>query len=83
MIGLIFGETGFPTEILKKIKKKNIKYLIIDLTKGKFKKDKKSQSIDFDESIEGHYLKISILSEVNGGTWASASEIGVIGISSQ
>ncbi|MDC0201571.1 discoidin domain-containing protein, partial [Verrucomicrobia bacterium] len=49
----------------------------------KFKKDKKSQSIDFDESIEGRYLKISILSEVNGGTWASASEIGVIGISSQ
>ena len=44
MIGLIFGETGFPTQILKKIKKKNIKYLIIDLTKSKFKKDKYSYS---------------------------------------
>ena len=35
MIGLIFGETNFPKEILKKIKiiKKN--YLIIDLTKKK------------------------------------------------
>ena len=50
---------------------------------GKFKKDKKSQSIDFDESKEGRYLKIKILSEVNGGTWASAAEIGVIGVSSQ
>ena len=44
MIGLIFGETDFPVKILKSIKKKNIKYLIIDLTKGKFKKDKYSYS---------------------------------------
>jgi len=35
MIGLIFGETNFPFEILKKIKRKNLKYLIIDLTKRK------------------------------------------------
>ncbi len=43
MIGLIFGETRFPIEILKKIKKKKYKYLIIDLSKSKkFKKDKKS-----------------------------------------
>jgi len=41
MIGLIFGETNFPKEILKKIKKINKKYLIIDLTKKKnFRKDK-------------------------------------------
>ncbi len=44
MIGLIFGETDFPVQILKKIKKKYIKYLIIDLTKGRFKKDKHSYS---------------------------------------
>ena len=45
MIGLIFGETSFPIEILKKIKKKKINYIIIDLTKSKkFKKDKKSYS---------------------------------------
>ena len=37
MIGLIFGETDFPKEILKKIKKKK-NYLIIDLTKKKFLK---------------------------------------------
>ena len=43
MIGLIFGETSFPTEILKKIKKRKLNYLIIDLTKSKkFKNDKKS-----------------------------------------
>ena len=46
MIGLIFGETNFPTEILKKIKKIKKKYLIIDLTKNKtFKKDKNFHSI--------------------------------------
>ena len=42
MIGLIFGETDFPKQILKKIKKKE-KYLIIDLTKTNvFKKDRNS-----------------------------------------
>jgi hypothetical protein len=46
MIGLIFGETHFPIQILKKIKKKHLKYLIIDLTKGrKFRKDKHSFSV--------------------------------------
>ena len=45
MIGLIFGETNFPKEILKKINKNRIKYLIIDLTKNKnFKKNKNSHS---------------------------------------
>jgi hypothetical protein len=46
MIGLIFGETSFPIEILKKIKKKRLNYLIIDLSKSKkFKKNKKSFSV--------------------------------------
>tara|TARA_B100001093_G_scaffold473990_1_gene498339 strand:- start:1388 stop:2179 length:792 start_codon:yes stop_codon:yes gene_type:complete len=45
MIGLIFGETDFPKQILKKIKRKK-KYLIIDLTKNKnFKKDRNSHSV--------------------------------------
>ena len=59
MIGLIFGETEFPKEILKKIKNKK-KYLIIDLTKKKvFKKDKKSYSVSI-----GQFGKIiSILKE--------------------
>jgi len=46
MIGLIFGDTDFPNKILKTIKKRKIKYLIIDLSKSKkFKKDSKSYSI--------------------------------------
>tara|TARA_B100001989_G_scaffold251416_1_gene230597 strand:+ start:2193 stop:2987 length:795 start_codon:yes stop_codon:yes gene_type:complete len=46
MIGLIFGDTDFPKEILKKIKQKKIKYLIIDLSKNKsFKNDKNSKSV--------------------------------------
>ena len=46
MIGLIFGDTDFPKEILKTIKKNKIKYLIIDLSKSKkFKKDKKSFTV--------------------------------------
>ena len=50
MIGLIFGETNFPIEILKKIKKRKLNYLIVDLSKSKkFKKDKKSYSVSIGE----------------------------------
>ena len=50
MIGLIFGETNFPIEILKKIKKRKLNYLIVDLSKSKkFKKDKKSYSVSLGE----------------------------------
>ena len=46
MIGLIFGETKFPKEILKKIKKIKKNYIIIDLTQKKFfKKDKNFKSV--------------------------------------
>ena len=46
MIGLIFGETDFPNQILKKIKKENKKYLIIDLTKRKkFRKNSCSHNV--------------------------------------
>jgi len=45
MIGLIFGETYFPIQILKKIKSKRLKYLIIDLTRGRFKSDKNSHNV--------------------------------------
>jgi hypothetical protein len=41
MIGLIFGDTDLPNVILNNIKKKKIKYRIIDLSKHKkFKKYK-------------------------------------------
>jgi len=46
MIGLIFGGTNFPKEVLKKLKKLKKKYLIIDLTINKnFKKDKNFNSV--------------------------------------
>ena len=57
MIGLILGETKFPKEILRKVKKKKVKYLIIDLTKKKvFKKDKNSYSVSIGEF--GKIIKI-------------------------
>jgi UDP-2,3-diacylglucosamine hydrolase len=62
MIGLIFGDTDFPKEILKNVKKKKAKYLIIDLSiSKKFKKDKKSYSVSI-----GQFGKIiNILKENN------------------
>jgi len=57
MIGLIFGDTHFPTQVLKKIKKKHLKYLIIDLTKRKkFKKDKHSYAVSIGQF--GKIIKI-------------------------
>ena len=57
MLGLIFGETNFPIEILKKIKKKKLKYLIIDLTKKKnFKKEKNSYAVSIGQI--GKIIKI-------------------------
>ena len=47
MIGLFLGTTDFPKKILKRLKQKNIKYFIIDLTKNNiFKSDKNSYSIN-------------------------------------
>ena len=62
MIGLIFGETRFPLEILKKIKQRNIKYIIIDLTASKkFRKNRNS----FPVSIGQFGKIINILKENN------------------
>jgi len=62
MIGLIFGDTDFPKEILKSIKKRKIKYLLLDLSKSnKFKNDKKSYPVSI-----GQFGKIiNILKENN------------------
>ena len=62
MIGLIFGDTEFPNEILKNVKKRKIKYLIIDLSKSKkFKQERKSYSVSI-----GQFGKIiDILKENN------------------
>jgi UDP-2,3-diacylglucosamine hydrolase len=56
MIGLIFGNTDFPKQILKKIKKRK-NYLIIDLTKNKiFKNEKNSYSVSLGQF--GKIIKI-------------------------
>ena len=47
MIGLFLGKTDFPKKILNRLKKRKIKYFIIDLTKKNiFKKDKNSNLIN-------------------------------------
>ena len=57
MIGLIFGETNFPIQILKKIKRRHLKYLIIDLTRRrKFKKDRYSHTVSIGQL--GKMIKI-------------------------
>ena len=61
MIGLIFGEKNFPIQILKNIKKKKLKYLIIDLSEKKnFKKDKNSHNVSI-----GEFGKIIEILKVN------------------
>ena len=57
MIGLIFGDTNFPKEILKKVKKRSLRYLIIDLTeKKKFKGNNNSYPVSMGQV--GKILKI-------------------------
>jgi len=62
MIGLIFGETTLPKEILKKVKKRRIKYLVIDLTRKRtFRKDRYAYSFSI-----GQFGKIiKVLKENN------------------
>ena len=57
MIGLFLGEKKLPLEILKTLKKKKIKYFIIDLSKNnKFKKDRNSYFINIGKF--GEILKL-------------------------
>ena len=56
MIGLIFGETHFPIQVLKKIKKNHLKYLIIDLTNGRFKKNNHTYNVSIGQF--GKIIKI-------------------------
>ena len=72
MIGLIFGDTDFPKEILKKVKKKGKNYFIIDLRKkNNFKKDKYSQKASI-----GQFGKIiSIIKENKCNTVLFAGKV--------
>jgi len=57
MIGLIFVETNFPIQILKRIKRRHLKYLIVDLTKRrKFKNDRYSHTVSIGQL--GKIIKI-------------------------
>tara|TARA_B100001093_G_scaffold452364_1_gene460347 strand:- start:1459 stop:2250 length:792 start_codon:yes stop_codon:yes gene_type:complete len=57
MIGLFLGSTDFPKIILNNIKRKKVKYFIIDLTKNNyFKKDKNSYFISIGKF--GQILKL-------------------------
>jgi hypothetical protein len=44
-----------------------------------FTKDRKVQSARCGKPTRGRYVKVRVLSEVNGEAWGSAADIGVIG----
>ncbi len=46
--------------------------------KTEFKKTKDPQEATCD-AVRGRYVLVKVLSEVNGGAWASAAELGVVG----
>ena len=57
MIGLFLGDKQLPLEILKNLKKRKIKYFIIDLSKNnKFKKEKNCYFINIGKF--GEILKL-------------------------
>ena len=44
-----------------------------------FKKVKTAQAVDCKTPQRGRYVRVRVLSEVNGGPWASAADIAVVG----
>jgi len=48
--------------------------------KATFKKIRTAQAVDCEKPVRGRYVLVRIHSEVNGNPWASAAEIGVIGV---
>ena len=45
-----------------------------------FAKEKTAQALDLEKPVSGRYVKVRVLSEVNGKDWGSAAEIGIIGV---
>ena len=45
-----------------------------------FGKVKTAQAVDLDKPVAGRFVKVRVLSEVDGKHWGSAAEIGVIGV---
>jgi hypothetical protein len=48
------------------------------ILKTTFKKIKTAQEASFDP-VKGRFVQLRILSEVNGGPWASIAELGFVG----
>ncbi|MEO1982602.1 MAG: discoidin domain-containing protein, partial [Fuerstiella sp.] len=48
------------------------------VTKATFRKTKQAQEIVC-EPVRGRFVRVRVLSEVNGGPWASISELGIVG----
>ncbi len=48
------------------------------VAKTTFKKTRAAQQVDW-KPVHGRFVRLRILSEVNGGPWASIAELGVIG----
>ena len=44
-----------------------------------FGKLRKAQAAELETPVRARYLKVRVLSEVNGGAWASAAELAVVG----
>ncbi|MBT7742995.1 MAG: hypothetical protein HN727_14405, partial [Opitutae bacterium] len=43
-----------------------------------FAKVRKPQTAKLEQPVEGRYVLVRVLNEINGQPWASASDIGVI-----
>jgi len=48
--------------------------------KATFQKVRTPQAAACDRPVRGRYVRVRVLSEVNGNPWASAADIGVIGV---
>jgi arylsulfatase A-like enzyme len=48
------------------------------LGKHTFAKQKAVQTVKFERPVSARFVKVRILSEINGGPWASAADIGVL-----
>ncbi len=49
------------------------------VAKATFQKVRTPQNADCEKPVRGRYVRVRVLSEVSGGPWGSAAEIGVVG----
>ena len=51
----------------------------VPAARAMFGKLRKAQAADLKTPVRARFLKVRVLSEVNGGAWASAAELAVVG----